>query len=138
MYQKLYRPVGVKELQLILDTQGQEFPPRLDWQPIFYPVLNFDYAAEIAEKWNTKDEASDYAGFVTVFELPMDYVANFELQNVGGAKHNELWVPAEELANFNTQFKDGIWIVAAYYGANYNSSIQKTATFQERFKKIDV
>ncbi|HYL99863.1 MAG TPA: ADP-ribosylation/crystallin J1, partial [Blastocatellia bacterium] len=42
----LFRPVGAKELQLIADSGFREFPPRLDHQPIFYPVLNFEYAEQ--------------------------------------------------------------------------------------------
>ncbi|MBK5721430.1 hypothetical protein JGH11_11150 [Dysgonomonas sp. Marseille-P4677] len=61
----LYRPVGLKELQLIIDLDFKAFPPRLEWQPIFYPVLNQEYAEQIAEKWNTKDEFSGYCGIVT-------------------------------------------------------------------------
>lgn len=44
----LYRPVGLKELQLIIDSGYKKFPPRLSWQPIFYPVLNQAYAEQIA------------------------------------------------------------------------------------------
>lgn len=40
----LYRPVGVKELGLIAELGFKAFPPRLPYQPIFYPVLNFAYA----------------------------------------------------------------------------------------------
>ena len=36
----LYRPVGLFEYRLIENTDFQAFPPRLYWQPIFYPVLN--------------------------------------------------------------------------------------------------
>jgi len=36
----LYRPVGQKELELIRDSGWRQFPPRLEWQPIFYPVLS--------------------------------------------------------------------------------------------------
>jgi hypothetical protein len=36
----LYRPVGIKELELIATAGWKRFPPRLFWQPIFYPVLN--------------------------------------------------------------------------------------------------
>jgi hypothetical protein len=51
----LYRPVGTKELELISQLDLRAFPPRLEIQPIFYLVLNFDYAAQIARDWNTKD-----------------------------------------------------------------------------------
>ena len=44
----LYRPVGTKELELIEATDFKEFPPRLPEQPIFYPVTNEAYAAQIA------------------------------------------------------------------------------------------
>jgi len=54
----LFRPVGQKELDLIAESGYRAFPPRLDWQPIFYPVLKEDYATFIAREWNTKDEAS--------------------------------------------------------------------------------
>ncbi len=116
---KLWRPVGLKELDLIAASGWKKFPPRLSWQPIFYPVLNFEYAAQIANEWNTADPNSDFSGFVTAFEIPTAYFQKFEVQNVGGHQHNELWVPAEELENFNTQLINGIWVEAAYYGLAY-------------------
>ena len=48
----LYRPVGPKELELIKSSGWREFPPRLPEQPIFYPVMNERYAAQIAKEWN--------------------------------------------------------------------------------------
>lgn len=43
----LYRPVGLHELKLIAASGWREFPPRLHWQPIFYPVLTHEYARKI-------------------------------------------------------------------------------------------
>ena len=40
----LYRPVGLNELRLIYESGLKAFPPRLPEQPIFYPVLNLEYA----------------------------------------------------------------------------------------------
>jgi hypothetical protein len=113
---KLYRPVGYKEYNLIKESGFSAFPPRLEWQPIFYPVLNFEYAAEIAEKWNTKDEFSEYVGIVTSFDIPYDYFKQFKVKNVGGSKHEELWVPSEKLAEFNDQIIGSIEIEKAFYG----------------------
>lgn len=48
----LYRPVGQAEFELIKDSGFKRFPPRLEWQPIFYPVLNKEYAEQIAKQWN--------------------------------------------------------------------------------------
>ena len=46
----LYRPVGTKELDLIRESGWTRYPPRLPDQPIFYPVLNEEYAVEIASR----------------------------------------------------------------------------------------
>jgi len=95
----LYRPVGQKELDLI--RASCVFPPRLPHQPIFYPVLNEDYAIQIARDWNTKDEASGYKGFVIRFQVKTAFLANYQIQQVGGKKHLEYWIPAEDLQAFN-------------------------------------
>ena len=41
----LWRPTGPEELALVEASGWREWPPRLPGQPIFYPVLNEDYAA---------------------------------------------------------------------------------------------
>jgi hypothetical protein len=116
----LYRPVGLKELELIAEAGFRAFPPRLPIQPIFYPVLNFEYARQIAEQWNTQDPDSGYAGFVTKFEVEQDYVSKFEVQVVGTNRvHQELWVPAEELEEFNRHIIAAITIEAVYYGDRF-------------------
>ena len=120
----LYRPVGQKELDLIIASGYKKFPPRLEWQPIFYPVMNEEYAAQIALQWNTKDEFSGYAGYVTAFELPETYLAKFPIQNVGGEIHNELWVPAEEMEEFNRKIVGAIRVVKSFYGELYKQLIK--------------
>lgn len=52
------------------------FPPRLPEQPIFYPVLNQEYAVEIGRDWNAP--SAHRAGFVTRFEVEQPYVSRFE------------------------------------------------------------
>jgi hypothetical protein len=94
----LYRPVGPKELELIEQSGWKKFPPRLPEQPIFYPVMNEEYAIQIARDWNVPASGS---GYVTRFSVRTGYVKKFQIQNVGGEIHNELWVPAEELEEFN-------------------------------------
>lgn len=115
----LYRPVGLKEAELILQTEGRTFPPRLPHQPIFYPVLTFTYASQIARDWNTKDPNSGFAGFVTEFAVDADYVSKFEVQTVGASTHRELWVPAEELEEFNQHITGRIQFTDAFYGSGY-------------------
>jgi len=115
----LYRPVGLTEYKLIQDSGYQRFPPRLDWQPIFYPVLNEKYACEIAQQWNTKDAFSGHIGIVTAFEIPTHYFNTFEVQNVGGTLHNELWVPAHRLDTFNQNIVGIIKVTQVFYGASF-------------------
>jgi hypothetical protein len=74
----LYRPTGANELALIVDSGMKRLPPRLFWQPIFYPVLNLEYASEITERWNMVDLESDVVGFVTEFDISEDYFKKFQ------------------------------------------------------------
>ena len=108
----LFRPVGPKELELIKESGWKKFPPRLFWQPIFYPVLNEDYAIQIARDWNVEASGS---GFVTKFTIDIEYVKKFEVQNVGGDIHNELWIPSEELEEFNSHIDGLIEVTKEFY-----------------------
>ncbi len=121
----LYRPVGLKELELIFDSGWKSFPPRLEWQPIFYPVMNEAYAIEIATKWNLDDEGSGYSGFVTAFDINKEFVSKYKVENVGGLIHNELWVPAEELDEFNNHIVGEIRVTKIYFGKKYQSTENK-------------
>jgi hypothetical protein len=111
--------VGLKELELIMHSGWSVFPPRLEWQPIFYPVLNRTYADQIAFEWNTKDAFSGYCGVTTEFDLAESHFSKYTVQNVGGAIHEELWVPAGELAVFNSQIIGGIRVVGAFFGEGF-------------------
>ena len=111
----LYRPVGLKELELIAELDFRAFPPRLEIQPIFYPVLTFEYAEQIARDWNSTREDHAFIGFVTEFDVDDAFVARYAVQTAGGAVvHRELWVPAEELDEFNRHILDKIRVIATY------------------------
>ena len=107
----LYRPVGPAELDLIEASGWKAFPPRLPEQPIFYPVLNRDYAVQIARGWNVKDSGS---GYVTRFEVDSEYLGQFPRQVVGASVHEELWIPAEELPRFNSNIVGLIEVVESF------------------------
>lgn len=110
----LFRPIGQKELDLIAKTNYTAFPPRLPYQPIFYPVLTEDYAVQIARDWNTKDQASGYVGYVTRFAVRREFLANYSIQTVGSSQHQEYWIPAEELIDFNKNIVGKIEIIAEF------------------------
>jgi hypothetical protein len=97
----LFRPVGQKELDLIRASGWRRFPPRLVWQPIFYPVSSEEYAISIARDWNTKDPNSDYVGYVLRFCVRKCYIDRHQPHEAGGQKHREYWIPAEELEELN-------------------------------------
>jgi len=97
----LYRPVGQQELDLIRETGWKRFPPRLQWQPIFYPVVTEDYAIKIARDWNTNDPNSGFVGYVLRFEVQRSYIERHEPHEAGGRDHVEYWIPSEELEEFN-------------------------------------
>jgi len=120
----LYRPVGLEELRLLYEVEMRAFPPRLPEQPIFYPVTNEPYARQIAERWNTK--SGTRAGFVTRFEIDSEYAARFERKVVGGREHEELWVPAEELDEFNQHLDGPVRVVGAYFGDGYAGYVPRS------------
>src|SRR5690242_13506782 len=93
----LFRPVGPKELALIAASNYRAFPPRLPQQPIFYPVLTEAYAAKIARDWNAKDPSTGYRGYVTRFYVRRAFLAAYDVQQAGGAAHQEYWIPAADL-----------------------------------------
>ena len=109
----LYRPVGTKELELIKESGYKGFPPRLPEQPIFYPVLNEQYATEIASQWNVKYN-DDHRGYVTQFEVEDAYVGQYEVHTVGAGYHQELWIPAEELETFNRHIVGEIQVIGEF------------------------
>ena len=109
----LYRRVGPKELALIAESGFAAFPPRLPEQPIFYPVLNFAYAEQIARDWNSKNAAADYQGHVLTFEVDDDYASKFPVQRAGAAIYQELWVPAEELDEFDRHIVGKVAVAAS-------------------------
>lgn len=131
---KLYRPVGLKEMELIAETGYKAFPPRLDWQPIFYPVTNQEYAEQIALEWNTVDEFSGFIGIVTAFEVQTSFLDKYEIQNVGSKNHNELWIPSEDLPAFNANIIGGIELVRVYF--TDRSSLSENLELRDNLDKF--
>ena len=107
----LYRPVGPEELQKIAASGFTQFPPRRPEQPIFYPVLNEDYARQIAREWNLPASG---AGYVVRFALKAEFAARYPVQKVGSAIHQELWIPSDELLEMNRNLVGLIEVIAEY------------------------
>jgi predicted GIY-YIG superfamily endonuclease len=108
----LFRPTGPKELELIKKSKWKKFPPRLPEQPIFYPVTSEEYANKIARDWNVKASGS---GYVLEFYVKKSFLDKYPIQTVGGNSHQEYWIPAEELEDFNAALLGKIWKIQSYY-----------------------
>jgi hypothetical protein len=104
--------VGPAELALIQASGWREFPPRLPDQPIFYPVVNEEYARQIARDWNAK---RDGGGYVTRFRVNADFASRYAVQTVGSSVHKELWVPAAERSDFNRNIVGEIEVIAEFH-----------------------
>jgi hypothetical protein len=79
-------------------------------------VLTEDYAIEIARDWNTRDAASGFAGYVTRFDVDAEFLTRYPIQTAGARRHQELWVPAAEMHEFNEPIVGTIEVIAEYHG----------------------
>lgn len=111
----LYRPVGSAELESIRQSGFRSFPPRLPEQPIFYPVVSEEYAVKIARDWNAA-QTPDKRGYVTRFRVRSSYLRGFEPQLAGGQAHQEYWIPAASLGEFNSHIVGLIEVISEFRG----------------------
>jgi len=107
----LYRPTGPNELKKLEAAEFKAWPPRFPDQPIFYPVLNQEYAEHIARGWNVKDSG---VGYVTQFSVCREFLRKYPRQVVGSKQCEELWIPAEDLEQMNQHIIGEIEIVKVF------------------------
>ena len=107
----LWRPTGPEELELVRAGGWLRWPPRLPEQPIFYPVLNEDYAVRIARDWNVPVSGT---GHVTRFAVRAAHLDQYPVHQVGGRSILEYWTPAERLAEFNDNIVGPIELVRSF------------------------
>lgn len=128
----LWRPVGPAELALLQASGWRAWPPRLPDQPIFYPVLNEAYAVKIARDWNVPASG---AGFVTRFQVDADFARRYPVRQAGGRTILELWVPADELEEFNAHLAGPIRVVREFHAPGYGPlamRVTEAATGRQR------
>ena len=110
----LFRPTGPEELQLVRESGFRAWPPRLPDQPIFYPVTNESYAAQIARDWNVKASG---CGYVTRFLVRREFMDRYAIQQVGGSVHTEWWIPDEDLDALNRNIVGLIEVTQEFHPA---------------------
>lgn len=108
----LFRPVNQAELDLIIQSNWKKFPPRLKGQPIFYPVLNEAYAAQITRAWNVPSYG---IGHVLRFEVKDEFLKPYEIQKVGLDHHLEFWILAEDLEAMNDNIVGKIELISTFH-----------------------
>jgi|KBSMisStandDraft_5_1062788.scaffolds.fasta_scaffold238754_2 hypothetical protein len=108
----LWRPTGPEELALVEASGWREWPPRLPGQPIFYPVLNEQYATLIARDWNVRQSG---AGYVTRFRVRRSFLDRYEVRQVGGQTILEYWIPAGDLGALNASIVGKIELITEFH-----------------------
>jgi hypothetical protein len=53
---------------------------------------------------------------VTRFEVATGYLARYDIHTVGASIHQEYWIPAEELEEFNRNIVGLIEVIGEYRG----------------------
>jgi hypothetical protein len=61
--------------------------------------------------WNVKESG---AGFVTQFAVEAAFAKGYATHQVGSSLHQELWVPAAELEEFNRHIVGPIEVIAEF------------------------
>jgi hypothetical protein len=75
-------------------------------------VLTEDYAVKIARDWNVKASGS---GYVTRFAVKRAFLSRYKIQNAGGERFQEYWIPAEDLPAFNDNIIGTIEVIASFH-----------------------
>ena len=78
-------------------------------------MLGEEYATQIARDWNARYN-QPAVGYVTRFRVVTQYLARHEIHTVGGSIHQEYWIPADELDEFNRNIVGSIEVIAEYRG----------------------
>jgi hypothetical protein len=73
------------------------------------------------------------AGYVTELEVEDAYVSRFEPHIVGSREHEELWVAAAELAEFNSHILDKIRLTEAYFGEGFTGYIPERLSLAVKY-----
>lgn len=74
--------------------------------------MNQDYAIKIARDWNARDGSS---GYVLRFAVESEFLKHFPVQTVGSRIHQEYWIPAEQLEEFNRHIVGDVKIVSEFH-----------------------
>jgi hypothetical protein len=104
----LYKPVSQKELDLIKESGWKAFPTVLKEQPFFYPLMKEAYAVQISKECTSPAYSVSY---ITRFQIDTEFVSRYKIRNIGPNRQQELWIPPDELQEFNGHIVGAIEVV---------------------------
>jgi len=76
-------------------------------------VLSREYAIQIARDWNAKYN-DPKCGYVTQFRVRTSFLGRYEAKTVGGPAHQEYWIPAQDMDEFNGNIVGEIEVIAEF------------------------
>ena len=60
---------------------------------------------------------------MTRFEIDAEMATRYPVRTAGGRTHEELWVPGQELAEFNAHIVGIIFVVEAFTGPDFAGTL---------------
>lgn len=58
------------------------------------------------------------SGYVTRFDVNKEFLDRYEVQVVGSSIHEEYWIPAEDLPEFNRNIVGAIEVIAEFHATS--------------------
>ncbi|WP_329107085.1 hypothetical protein OG792_02870 [Micromonospora sp. NBC_01699] len=106
----LWRPTRPEELDLIRESGWRKWPPLSPDRPWFYPFLDEDSAILISRNWRY-DRPDQGVSYVTRFQVEQAFLSHYSTRTFGGSTTPMLWVPSEDLDEFNSHIVGPIEVV---------------------------
>ncbi|MFG2007725.1 ADP-ribosylation/crystallin J1 [Micromonospora sp. NPDC048868] len=103
----LWRPMGQQERDLVRETGWRRWPALSPDEAHFFPILSEDFAIGAARDWNLFGSVR----YVARFHVETGFLGRYSTRSFGGSAAPMLWVPAEELNEFNAHIVGPIEVV---------------------------
>ena len=121
---KLYRPVGLTELEAIAATNYRGFPKGRGADSGIDLMLDREQAERMARDWHTNDAVSGFVGFLTELDLPFSLLGRYGITNAT-SDHRMLRIPSDDLDRLVARLPEPIRIVQHFTGSRFSGAISE-------------
>lgn len=104
----LWHPAGPDEIDHIRASGWRQWPPVPHERLYFYPILNESFAISGARHWNSLGTGVKY---VLRLYTETDFIRRYSTRSFGGSAAPMLWVPVEDMHEFNAHIVGLIEVV---------------------------